>query len=195
MISTKLLRMIHSPPDQAAASASNTSIDDDSSHGFVPTPLKQMLSEQESELSQMLSSIDALSSTPARIAQHCNDAIANEVDDDLGLADEAEEKKEVEIDCKENEKVCVVGKTLLKKEPGKVANLRLSRVSCLPKSHLGSSEASLSLRLRSIDVSSAIAKKERVLPSYMRQTESSLAKRVKKRPTAIAKRCDGRPLW
>jgi len=50
-------------------------------HDFVPTALKNIVSKQEDELSNLLSSIDNIQSTPGRIAQ----MLQNEEDTDEGL--------------------------------------------------------------------------------------------------------------
>lgn len=56
----------------------------------LTSPLKHFLSAQENELSKMVTSINKMSSTPARIARDCNNAISSEGDDDLGLVEVAD---------------------------------------------------------------------------------------------------------
>ena len=70
------------PPPPNSVHSTNSS-----QHDYIPSSLKQILSEQEDELSQLLTSIDALSSTPARIAKDVTDGMLNEDDLDEGLVD------------------------------------------------------------------------------------------------------------
>ena len=57
-------------------------------HDFISSSLKQIFSEQEDELSQLLTSIDTLSSTPARIAKDVTDNMLNEDDLDEEVFEE-----------------------------------------------------------------------------------------------------------
>lgn len=63
--------------DQEDYKEDDTDDEDSQNYDYVPTSLKNLLSRQENELSEMLHSIDGLTSTPTRIARACEDELLN----------------------------------------------------------------------------------------------------------------------